>query len=224
MKKVIGLIVMLLVILISFSGCAKVNYEVEINKDGSGKITYIYGISKEKLGDSKDLVEQFVETMKEQAEENDYTVEIYEDEKNSGFIANKHIENLSEDFSLEEVFGEEYVKDTENNKINIEKDFWKTKYFQNAKLDLTNLKDTNIEMVYRIKLPVNSKINNATERTEDGKTLTWNLKSGEINSVEFVAEETNILPITIITIVVLVAMVLVVLLILKKKSVTKNEN
>lgn len=224
MKKTIALIIMLLVILITFSGCAKVNYEVEINKDGSGKITYIYGISKEKLGGSTDLVEQFVETMKEQAEENDYKVEIYEDEKNSGFKASKHLENLSEEFSLEEAFGEEYVKDADNNKINLEKSLWKTKYSQNAELDLTNLKDTNIEMAYKIKLPTKAKTNNATEVSENGKELTWNLKSGEINRVDFVAEEINIMPTVSIVGVVIVAVTVTVIIILKKKQVTKKEN
>lgn len=223
MKKTIALIIMLLIILITFSGCAKVNYEVEINKDGSGEITYIYGISKEKLGGSTDLVEQFVETMKEQAEENNYNVEIYEDEKNSGFKASKHLENLSEEFSLEETFGEEYVKDTENNKINIEKGLWKTKYSQNAELDLTNLKDTNIEMSYKIKLPTKTKTNNATEVFENGKELTWNLKSGEINRIEFVAEEINVVPIVIV-IGVVIAVAVTVFIILNKKHVTKKEN
>ena len=72
-------------ILISLTGCAEVNYEVEINKDGSGEIIYIYGVSKEKIGGSADLVEQFVETMQEQAEESGYNVELYENEEISGF-------------------------------------------------------------------------------------------------------------------------------------------
>ena len=225
MKKTIVLINMLIIMLVTLTGCAKVNYEVEIFEDGSGEITYIYGISKEEMGDTADLVEEFVETMKEQASENGYAVEIYENEEIKGFKANKHIVNLSQDFSLEEAFGEEYVKDTENNKINIEKFFWTTRYSQNAELDLTNLYDTNIEMMYKIKLPTQVKTNNASEMSENGKELTWNLTSGQLNTIEFEAEEINMLPIAIITAVALtiILVIVIVFIKLKKKHVTKKE-
>ena len=91
-------------------------------------------------------------------------------------------------------------------------------------MDLTNLSDTNIEMAYKIKLPTKTKTNNATEVSENGKELTWNLKSGEINRVDFVAEEIKVLPIITIVILVLAAIVIAVYLILKKKHVTKKEN
>ena len=224
MKKTIGLIIMLIIMLITLTGCAKVNYEVEINKDGSGEIIYIYGISKEKLGGSTDLVEQFVGTMKEQAQESGYSVEIYENDEISGFKANKHLQNLSEEFSLEEAFGEEYVKDAENNKIIIEKSFWITKYSQNAELDLTKLNDSNIEMTYKIKLPVDAKTNNASSVSENGKELTWILESGKINKIEFVAEEANIMSIMIVVGAVFAAVVVIatIIIILKKKHVTKK--
>lgn len=225
MKKTIGLITILIVMLIALTGCAQVNYEVEINKDGSGKITYIYGVSKEKIGNATDIVEQFVGTMKEQAEESGYTVELYEDGEISGFKANKYIANLTQDFSLEEAFGEEYVKDTENNKINIENNFWTTTYSQNAELDLTNLKDTNVEMIYTIKLPTKVKTSNASSVSKDGKELVWSLKSGEINTIEFVAEEINMMLIVIIAVVAIAVIVVVAIVILnlKKKHATKNE-
>lgn len=224
MKKRIGLIIMLIVMLVALTGCAQVNYEVEVHKDGSGDITYIYGVSKDKIGNATDIVEQFVETMKEQAEDGGYTVELYENDEISGFKANKYVENLSKDFSLEEAFGEEYVKDTENNKINIENNFWTTKYLQNTELDLTNLSDTNIEMTYKIKLPTKVKTSNASVVLENEKELTWNLKSGEINKVEFVAEEINALPIIIIVVVAIAIVAVVIIIILKKKHATKKEN
>lgn len=225
MKKTIGLIIMLVIMLITLTGCAEVNYELEINKDGSGEITYVYGISKEKIGGSTDLVEQFVETMKEQAKESGYTVEVYENEEISGFKANKHLSNLTEEFSLEEAFGEEYVKDTENNKINIEKGFWNTKYSQKAELDLTNLNDTNIEMTYKIKLPTEVKTSNASNVSEDEKGLTWNLTAGKVNSIEFIAEETNVKSIAFVagSAIAVVAVVVTIIIILNKKHATKKE-
>mgnify|MGYP003292940142 CR=1 FL=1 len=223
MKKTIGLIIILIIMLITLTGCAEVNYEIEINEDGSGEITYIYGVEKGKIGGAEDLVEQFVGTFKEQAEESGYKVEVYENQEISGFKANKHLNDLEKEFSLEEAFGEEYVKDTENNKIKIEKNFWTTRYSQNTELDLTKLNDTNIEMTYKIKIPIEAKTSNASETI--GNVLTWNLKSGKINKIEFVAEKINMLPIAIISAVAVVIIVITVIIIkTRKKHVTKIEN
>ena len=47
MKKTIGLIVVLAIVMIMLTGCVNVNYEVKVNKDGSGDISYLYVFSKE---------------------------------------------------------------------------------------------------------------------------------------------------------------------------------
>lgn len=223
MKKTVGLIIMLIVMLVALTGCAKVNYEVKVNKDGSGEITYIYGVERNKIGNSNDIIEEFVRTMKEQAEKSGYNVELYENDEISGFKANKHIEDINKDFSLEEAFGKEYVKDTENNKINIEKSFLITKYSQNTELDLTNFSNTNVEMTYKIKLPTKVKISNANSISKNGKELTWNLRGGESYKITFEAEQINILSIVVIAVVVILIVVAIIFIILKKKHVTKNE-
>ncbi len=228
MKKTIGLISMLLIILVALTGCVNVNYEVEVNKDGSGDISYIYGFSKETLKDLPISTDDMVESMKEQAEENAYVVEAYENDEISGFKASKHIEDLSKDFSLQEAFGEEYVKDTENNGIKIEKGLFITKYSQNAEIDLTSMKDLsgNVDMTYKVKLPAKAKTNNATEVSKNSKELTWKLTAGEINNVEFVAQEMNVLAIiiTVIIIAAVVAGIVILFIVLKKKHATKKEN
>ena len=226
MKKTIGLIIVLILTLVTLTGCAQINYEVEVNKDGSGEISYIYGISKEVLGQLNVSADDFVSSMKEQAEESEYQVEAYEDENIAGFKANKHIEDLSTEFSLQEAFGEEYVKDTENNGIKIEKGLFVTKYSQVAELDLTTLSEDEqgITMTYQVKLPAKATNNNASEVLDNGKTLKWNLTGGEINKIEFVAQEINILPIAIIAIVVIAVVALIIFIVLKKKHATKKEN
>ena len=95
MKKTIGLIIVLILTLITLTGCAEINYQVEVNRDGSGEISYIYGISKEVLQQLNVSADDFVSEMKEQAQESKYQVEAYEDENIAGFKANKHIENLN---------------------------------------------------------------------------------------------------------------------------------
>lgn len=228
MKKRIGLIIMLIVILVALTGCVNVDYEVEVNKNGSGEISYIYGFSKKTLNNLQVSAEDMVESMKEQAEENSYTVEAYENDAISGFKASKHIEDLTKDFSLQEAFGEEYVKDKENNGIKIEKGLFVTKYSQNAEIDLTSMGDLsgNVKMTYKVKLPAKAKTNNATEVSKNSKELKWELTAGEINKVEFVAQGINVLAIiiTIIIIAVVVTGIIVLLIFLKKKHATKKDN
>ncbi len=227
MKKTIGLITMLIIMLITLTGCAQINYEVKVNKDGSGEIAYTYGISKDVLQQLNISAEDVISSMKEQAEESAYTVEAYENDNISGFKANKHVKDLSKDFSLQEAFGEEYVKDTENNGIKIEKGFLIVRYSQNTQIDLTTMNESEetIEMTYKIKLPAKVKTSNANEISKNQKELTWNLTAGKMNKIEFVAEEINMLSIAIILVIVVVIIAAIVIIIkLKKKHVTKKEN
>lgn len=229
MKKTIGLIIILIIMLITLTGCAEVNYELEINNDGTGKISCLYGISKEELGDKAELLQAVAMSMKEKIEENGYTVEMYEDDKVSGFKGSKILNDITTEFSVEEVFevfenfGEKYVEDTEENRIKIETNLFKTVYLQKAVVDLSEI-GTEINMEYSLKLPVKTKTNNATKISEDGKTLTWEIKTGEINNIEFVAEEINIMPIVVIVVAIVAAIVIVVtvIIIIKKKHATNK--
>lgn len=228
MKKTIGLIIILIVMLITLTGCAEINYEVKINKDGSGEISYIYGVSKELLNKINVTADEVVEEMKKQAKESEYEVEAYEDENIAGFKANKHIEDLAKDFSLQEAFGEEYVKDTADNGIKIEKSFFVTKYSQKAEMDLTAAQNNTqeITMTYKVNLPIKAKTNNASEIFNNGKTLKWNLKAGETNKIEFQAIQINTLPIVIIAfaVILIITVIIILIIILKKKHATKKEN
>lgn len=227
MKKTIALIVMLLIALITLTGCVNINYEVKVNEDGSADISYVYGISKETLESMQVSADEMIESMKEQAEESSYTVEGYEDDETAGFKASKHLENVNTDFSLQEAFGEEYVKDSENNGIKTEKNLLTTKYSQNAEIDLTSMEDMAqaITMTYTIKLPKKATTSNASAVSSDGKELTWNLTAGEVNKVEFVAQGLNVLALVVIVVAVALVVVVVGIIIFsifKKKHVTKE--
>lgn len=222
MKKTIALIMALLLSLITLTGCVSIDYEVKVNKDGSGDISYIYAFSKETLNSFQMSAEDMVASMKEQAEESEYTVEAYEDDEVSGFIAKKHIEDLSTQMSMQEAFGEEYVKDKEGNGINIKKGMFTTEYSQNAQIDLTGISElgNSVKMTYKVNLPTKAKTSNATET--DSKELTWSLKAGEVNEIKFTATKINILPIILIIVILLIIVAVATLFILKKKKETKK--
>ena len=158
MKKTIGIIISLILTLLILTGCSvNVDYEVKVNKNGSGDVSYIYGFSKETLESLQVKAEDMVASMQEQAEESDYTTEYYEDDEIAGFKATKHIENLEKDFSLQEAFGEQYVKDNENNKIIVKSSIFSTKVSQKGEIDLSSMDDNMKDIVklkYTVKLPV----------------------------------------------------------------------
>ena len=228
MKKTIGIIAILVLALIVLTGCSiNVNYDVKINKDGSGDISYIYGFSKDTLENLQTSAEDLVANMKEQAETSQYTTEYYEDDSIEGFKATKHLDDISKEFSLKEAFGEEYVKEDENkNGIIITKNLFKTQIIQETEVDLTSMKDiqTVVEMKYTVELPVKIKASNANEVEKNGKTATWNLTPGEVNKIEYTASGINLLQIVILILliaIIVAALVYYFVFFKKKKEETK---
>lgn len=222
MKKTIGIIILLILTLITLTGCAQINYEVEVKPDGSGEISYLYGISKDVF--EYISVDDFISEFREQAEESNYKVEAYEDDAIAGFRASKHIEDLNTEFSLQEAFGEEYVKDTEENGIKIKKGLFTTKYSQTAELDLSTISADErnyVTMTYQVKLPTKVKYTNANEVLDNNKTLKWNLTAGEVNRIEFTAKSVNVLPI-ILVVAVIIAIAVVVVIFNKKHTTNKG--
>lgn len=227
MKKAFSLIAIMSVILMTLTGCVDVNYEVTINKDGSADVSYLYGIKKEELEKTGKTSEEMTKEMKNNAEKSNYEIEIYSDDKIEGFKAKKHLEDVSK-ASLAEAFGTYYITDKEENQIKVEKNGIKVKYSQNAKIDLSNIESSKIAMKYTVKIPAKVGKNNADEVSKDEKTLTWNLKAGEINEINFEATSNNIgIVIAILaTILVIIVTVIVIIIVLKKvkKEKTKNED
>lgn len=191
MRKMLKLTALIAVILIALTGCVKVDYNVKINKDDSGEISYLYGFEKSYLETMGTTSPDILADMQKQAQTNGYEIEAYQDDTIEGFKAKKELKNVGKQFSLEEAFGETYVQDSEENKIVIdEKSNGQKTYSQKATVDLTNMENANmygIVLTYTITLPVQVGLNNANTVSEDGKTLTWDLQAGEINQIEFEA-------------------------------------
>lgn len=202
MKKYLKIIVTLVLMLILLTGCANVNYEVQINDDGSGDISYIIGLNIEELENlginPKEVYDSDIMKFKDKAEENGYTVEDYKDNTTLGFKATKHCD----DITTEDLFGNLFndmpeVKFNENTKIQKEKGTFKDKYSQQAVVDLTAInKDEDsllnrLNIIYKVSLPGKARNNNATNVLEGGRILEWKLKPGEINEINFASKNSN---------------------------------
>ncbi len=201
--KNIVIIAILGIILLTLTGCANVNYDIKLNKDGSGDISYVIGYDKSFLASigvetSSLQNDNSFDEMEEQAKQNGYTIEKYEDDNTYGFKATKHANNIQEEFDLNDEAGS---NNAETSKIMYEKTLLKTRYYQDSKVDLTDILSDNEEAAmlkavmsqmkvsYRITLPFRVGSNNATIVSEDGKTIEWTLKVGEVNEIKFEASQ-----------------------------------
>lgn len=237
MKKVLNLVAIIAILLLVLTGCVQVNYEVTLNENGSADVSFIYGFEKEALEQLGTTADDMTKDMEESSNEDGYTIEKYEDEEIAGFKANKHFDDAAE-ISLVEVFGEENVTESEGGRIKIENNGSSTVFSQNAEIDLSKMDETTASMMavkYTIKLPVKATSNNATTVSEDGKSLTWELKAGELNKIEFEATKgsnglldlangkgLNLVLICGIALVVIIVVVVVIALV-KKGKTSKEE-
>ena len=201
--KNIAILAILTIILITLTGCANVNYDIKLNEDGSGDIVYTMGYDKsflKSMGVETSAVakDDSLKDMKEEAKEKGYTIEDYEDDTTYGFKASKHVNNIQEEFNVNDEVSDD---NEESGKIIYEKTLLKTRYYQDSKVDLTDILSDNEEAAmlkavmsqmkvsYRITLPFRVGSNNATIVSEDGKTIEWILKVSEVNEIKFEASQ-----------------------------------
>lgn len=226
MKKTLTLVVTLLLLTIMLSGCAKIDYQIKINKDGSGEIAYIYGIDKTIIKSTGQTKEKIVEKQQKNAEESGYEIEPYEDNQIAGFKATKMIEDLSNGSVLLEIFKDKYIPEKEASKINIKKATFGKKYSQKTIIDLSSLqefKELAPTIKYTINLPTKVTKTNANEISTDKKVISWNLVAGEKNEINFEADSGRLYRITTIVLLVIILISVVVFILLKNiKNNDKN--
>ena len=237
MFKELLVVLVAVVMAICLSGCARVNYEVSVNKDGSADVSYIMGYDKQflnRMGTTEEDfgVDEFDET-KNKAKEDGYIIEDYNDDNIAGFKASKHFDNIS-DFTMNKVGDRQIAQQDQNNEISFEKKLLDTKISQNSKIDLTSIFNENedsemsiirnmllgqMKFSYKVTLPFKVGDNNATTVSEDGKTLEWTLTPGEVNEVYFEASE-NLNTILIGGIICLAVIIIFIIVVMG----TKNKN
>lgn len=197
MKKTFKSIFIILCLLFVLTGCVDSTYTVKLKSNASGTINFIIGYNKQTLtsvGVSKDEINNVAKTSFKDfitvATENGFTVNEKIDDKFVGYECIKTVSNFNEDTSLIALFGNKYLKEMSN--IKIEKNFLSTSFTQDAKLDLTsirtensNVMTSNMNIKYVVKLPGCSFDNNADEVNLLKNTLTWQLEAGKINEIYF---------------------------------------
>ena len=220
MKKSMKLLAILFFVVL-MSGCVKYNFKMEVGKDKSVSIEIIDAIDKDYSSYGS------YETEATAAETKGFTKEPYEDEEWIGYKLTKKYENIDE-ISSEEAITVELMdilkSDKEEPKAYFQKKsgLFKTTYIANFTVNTSSddedeeeedstttedeEEDDGADISYTIVLPVKAGANDATTVSEDGKTLTWKLDNGKLNTVKY---EFSLINTTMIIVVAAVAVVVV---------------
>jgi len=167
-----------------------------------------------------------------------FTIKEYQDDKYNGYIITKTISNIDNlvgtpDFNLsdfEEIDSKKIF--TKNGNEYAGKIIVADLTEDMGDMDTSQYEGMNyINCTFVLNLPNKVKSSNATTVSEDGKTLTWNLASGNINTVEFTFEFPSILTflkdnmlLTAAVAVVVVLLIVVIITLVLKKGKNKNNN
>ena len=207
MQKLKSVILILLIVILC--GCSTISTNMQINKDKSMNITYLITLDKDYLG-NKTFNELFSSKNINYLKNNGYSVTDYEDEDNFGYKVSANIKDI------------DTISQAENLKINLydllysdiqnelyifsrEEKILKNKYTADFYVNLTDALSNNSNVLtdmltppkvryeFTLNLPEKSLSNNATDVSDDGKTLTWefdNIMSGT-NNINFTFELYN---------------------------------
>lgn len=190
MKKVKYLIVSLFLVLLT--GCSSYNMSMSINKNKT------MDLSINIISSSKDEISNYVNTLKEKYENNDFKVEEFTKDNNYGISISKHYDNIdnnsfaerTDKFDLLYLYNNDYDKTIETKIFNVDKGFSTNRYAANFFVDLSNIDIdfSNTNVIFSVNLPKGSISNNAYSVSEDGNTLTWNITNKGRTDIEFVFE------------------------------------
>ncbi|WP_409275828.1 LppM family (lipo)protein [Neobacillus sp. SCS-31] len=231
MKNKIFLSILLILLL---SGCVKMDNTLIINKDGSSDFTMIYGIDSQ-LYSSEMGAPESMDEFKSDAEKSGFKVVTYKDKEFTGLKISKHFESYKDI---------KFVNNSEskmNFKVNEQKGFFKNKYAVEAVYDLRGMSDEmgdgsegfdeqilnsilgKMDLKFTLKLPVKSGDNNASNVSDEGKTLTWDLLPDKNNELKVQFEKVNTLNIVLLAVGIVVALISTLIVIFKKRKPTIEE-
>ena len=220
MKKKIFSLILILVMICSLTGCVKYNATMEIRKDKTMTFSIIYAMANSVLEMSDDKETAILDAAQKQSLINQgFTITDYKDEKNTGVTISKEYPNIDDvsseldvEYSLSKMFEEtsesklfKVVKGKDKNTYYAKFNFNSSDANEETDAQDSNEQDNNedasklgeavassFDMKFMVKLPYASISNNATEKSEDGKELTWVLNTGKTETIEFQFELDNL--------------------------------
>ena len=225
MKKKIKLLVIFMIIL-SFTGCVKYDHKMVIKSDRSMDYSIIYGISKD-FAEGGTMTEN--EDVLKRAKEKGFDIKDYKDDKYIGSILTVKVPNIDElsnltgsTFSLNQFFSEdndESFIDAENKPIMFKRKagifideysaIFTFDYKEELNGNTSGGSTENEELSEALKqqlgdsldlkftVTVPNKLLSTNATEVNGNTLTWNMASDDFKSIEFSFNMYNVMPIVV---------------------------
>ena len=221
---------LLMLSILCVTGCIRANTTIEFKKNGKVKVSMLYAYSDEFKSyageDSDDLDDDLAED-KKQLEEEGWTVTDYNEDGYTGYICERESVNIDD---IVDVLSEQKEDTSLNSEtLTIKKDGSKYILDWDVFADADSESFSSLKMLESyggyfnivVKLPNKSIENNATEVSEDGKTLTWNIASmnqGDHVYVEFKLINLGAIIAVILCVLVIAGIVIAVIFVLKNKK------
>lgn len=245
MKKY-GSFLILVMMSLLLSGCVKFNANMEIKKDKSMNYSIIYAFDKSMFGeeelldsDDQDKMKEMGFEISEYSQDNWRGFNLTKEIKNIDEVSSNSDEVI---YSLSDLLEESNMEN--NNIFKVKKGFLKNVYtakikFNSSDSGLTNSKDdndtteiegmdelsdsissltSNLDLSYNVKLPYSATSNNATNASDDKKTLSWTLSTNKASYIEFEFPIYNLTNIYILAGIVLIIIVGIVLSLIKRRN------
>ena len=222
-------ILLMLICMLSLTGCVRMKVSVEITKNGKANVSMLYAVMDTSVFGEESADRDEMEEEMEEWKQDGWECTYYEDGDYYGY------ERKKEGISLKEL-GEVTADDGEASEIQIEKKGGK--YYvdwdvlgEEDREDISSygeyIEQGDGYCTFELKLPSKPIESNATSVSDDGKTLKWNLL--EESHVHVVYKASNpLLPIIGIAAGIILAIILVVVIILisnknKKKAAAQQQ-
>ena len=226
--KALSVLIVLIISVFCFSGCLRFRTSVSIKNTGMADLTIIYAYHKDLLGDEGwDSLDDIADAF----EDEDWTVEDYKKGDYQGYVFTMDNVKVTD---FEDVFNSDAFEALEFGEFDLTKKGstytidWETnasEEFEDEGISATDLSAYGGFMEVVFELPSPAQKENATEVSNDGKKLTWDLF--EEDEVELTFTLLNMgLIITVVVIIaalLIIATVVILILVLKKKKPASKE-
>lgn len=183
--KGIRIVLLLLLLMTALTGCMEMKVHVTVNLDGSADLEYKLGFESSFLSLMEFQGQNPLAESEAELEAEGFRVESYRDGNIRGIVARRRVEKLTpEDMAS---FGETQLS---GEGLKVDKGFLRTTYRFETQLDIPDLDNElaqgfleNITLEFGVTLPIKPSHHNASRTDNNGKSLYWDLSTGEVESL-----------------------------------------
>ncbi|MCM3128959.1 MULTISPECIES: DUF3153 domain-containing protein [unclassified Paenibacillus] len=224
---------LLLTIILLLTACAKGEAHVTVNTDGTADVKFNIQMNNQNLEiiGQPELIDKLKDTFIEQG----FETESAATDDTQGLTASKQIDMSSADQNPELPDSVTFNHDTDDkffyttHRIVADADLmsaipdndW-TDRLNSIPSFVRNLVFKEVDLVFKLTLPIKPESSNANQTSEDNKTMTWNINPLSNNHLELTVNVPNIQNILMVSIALLAVIVIVIIILVRKRMKKKR--